>query len=718
MDTVAKHPHMVKQWNFKKNIGYDINLTPAGSKDIVWWRCKKCGYEWQAQIDSRKTSAGHCPCCEERVVVVKGITDLFSLVPNIKEFYDYEANIDINPEELSVTSQIQVNWKCNKCGYKWHTSVGTRIVGDNGSYKVKSCPACLGQVRTKSYGEEYPELAKKFVDKLNGCSLYDIVESKYSNKNYYWKCDICGEVFESSIKRIIRSINSETKGCSYCAGKKVTKQNSFAALHPEVMDEFSHDNEIDPFTVTEKSGLNVSWICRNNPEHKWMATFYSRANGQGGCNICRGYNYGIMFYEEHSDFEKYYDTENNERPFTSYSNRSNEYVWWKCDKNHSFKWSIINFSRGGTFKCPICSNRQLLVGENDLKSQYPDLALEFDAAKNNILPEEILYTNTDDSIWWLCREGHSFQRSIWYRVNIVRECPICNRTIVVKGINDFQTKYPKVSYVWDYESNIRTPDSISDKSDGKYSFICRRGHHYEIYLSTAKKYHFKCPVCSYKLIQPGINSLVDTDEELSRELSRNEPRKPYELHKYSKYHALWECPICHGDYLYPINERNVGDKNCPYCNNRRVLAHFNSLLAKAKEWSSSNELAADQVLRTTIHYGLWECPKCHGEYSYSIKDRYVGDNSCPYCNNQKPLAGYNTLKVKCEDLMREWNYRSNYLIINPDSILPTYSEEVWWICNCGKSYKMSPKKRLYYQKRHMKSCPYCKGRRRKKYRHF
>ena len=41
--------------------------------------------------------------------------------------------------------------------------------------------------------------------------------------------------------------------------------------------------------------------------------------------------------------------------------------------------------------------------------------------------------------------------------------------------------------------------------------------------------------------------------------------------------------------------------------------------------------------------------------------------------------------------MREWNYQSNYLIINPDSILPTYSEEVWWICNCGKSYKMSPK---------------------------
>lgn len=68
--------------------------------------------------------------------------------------------------------------------------------------------------------------------------------------------------------------------------------------------------------------------------------------------------------------------------------------------------------------------------------------------------------------------------------------------------------------------------------------------------------------------------------------------------------------------------------------------------------------------------------------------------------------------------MKEWNYRSNYLIVNPNNILPTYPEEVWWTCECGKNFKMSPKKRLYYLKRHMKACPYCKGRRRKKYRHF
>lgn len=866
MDTIAKHPHMVKQWHFKKNTAYDINLTPAGSKDTVWWRCKKCGYEWQAQINTRKVSAGHCPCCEERVVVVKGITDLFTMVPDIKDFYDFDANTDINPDELSVTSMTKVNWKCDTCGYKWQTGVGARVVFDNGTYRAKACPACLGLKRSISYGDEYPELADKFEDELNGCSLYDIIESKYQDENYFWHCDICDEVFESTIYSMIRSRASKSKGCSYCAGKKVTREKSFAALHPEIMDEYDPTNKIDPYSVTERSGQSVKWICRNNPEHRWMAKFDARAKGQGGCNICRGYNYGLMFYEEHADFEQYYDTANNERPFNSYSNSSNEYVWWKCNKNHSFRWSIINFSRGGVFKCPICTNRQLLVGENDLKSQYPDLALEFDSAKNNILPEEILYTNTDDSIWWLCKEGHSFQRSIWYRVNNVRECPICNRTIVIKGINDFESTYPDITSIWDYAANARTPDSISDKNNDKYTFKCQKGHRYETLLRSVIYNDFQCLVCNFKLIQPGINSLVDTDGTLAKEWSPNDVRKPYEFHKYSKYNALWECPTCHGDYSYPINERKVGDDSCPYCNNRRVLAHFNSLLAKdsvlAREWSSSNELSADQILRTTSYYGRWNCPTCHGEYSYSVRDRYVGDDSCPYCNNRKvligvnsladideelakewsnnnekgpteylrtssytalwtcptcqgdypytirdrevgdnscpycnnrkalagyntletvlddidliwsdsndkdytellptssydaewkcgvcnglykeavysfvpkhlngeddcpycknkkPLPGFNTLKVKCEDLMSEWNYRSNYLIVNPDEILPTYPEEVWWTCKCGKNYKMSPKKRLYYQKRHMKSCPYCKGRRRKKYRHF
>ena len=131
-----------------------------------------------------------------------------------------------------------------------------------------------------------------------------------------------------------------------------------------------------------------------------------------------------------------------------------------------------------------------------------------------------------------------------------------------------------------------------------------------------------------------------------------------------------------------------------------------------------NKGKPSEYLRDSSYAVLWTCPRCKGDYSYPICNRRVGDNSCPYCNNKKVMPGLNSLAIQNKDLMAEWNYKNNYLIVNPDTILPTYSENVWWTCKCGKNYKMSPKKRLYYQKRNMQSCPYCKGRRRKKYRNF
>ena len=49
-------------------------------------------------------------------------------------------------------------------------------------------------------------------------------------------------------------------------------------------------------------------------------------------------------------------------------------------------------------------------------------------------------------------------------------------------------------------------------------------------------------------------------------------------------------------------------------------------------------------------------------------------------------------------------------------ILDTYSQKVWWNCKRSSEHKypLSPADKVFYQKRHRESCPYCKGRRRKK----
>lgn len=48
-----------------------------------------------------------------------------------------------------------------------------------------------------------------------------------------------------------------------------------------------------------------------------------------------------------------------------------------------------------------------------------------------------------------------------------------------------------------------------------------------------------------------------------------------------------------------------------------------------------------------------------------------------------------------------------------------YTDKVWWICkDFNHNYQMAPKQRVYYHKRHMKACPYCKGLRQEKLHFF
>jgi DNA-directed RNA polymerase subunit RPC12/RpoP len=111
----------------------------------------------------------------------------------------------------------------------------------------------------------------------------------------------------------------------------------------------------------------------------------------------------------------------------------------------------------------------------------------------------------------------------------------------------------------------------------------------------------------------------------------------------------------------------------------------------------------------------WLCPTCNGEYNYPINTREIGDDSCPYCNGTKILYGYNSFKIKHPKLMEEWDHINNYLLCNPEYILDTNPDKVWWICkDCNYKYFMSTKLRIYYQHRNMISCPHCKGLRQKK----
>lgn len=115
----------------------------------------------------------------------------------------------------------------------------------------------------------------------------------------------------------------------------------------------------------------------------------------------------------------------------------------------------------------------------------------------------------------------------------------------------------------------------------------------------------------------------------------------------------------------------------------------------------------------------WIYPACNQEYSALIKDVITENKSCPYCGNRRVLPGFNSFAAKHSELMKEWYVFPNYLLADADQMSGSRSTQVWWQCPKSKehAYKMSPKKRLLFQKRHREPCPDYKGRRRKK-RHF
>ena len=60
-DLQTKMPELASEWNYDRNIQKPSEFMP-GSRAKVWWKCNKCGYEWDAAIGSRSRGRG-CPKC-------------------------------------------------------------------------------------------------------------------------------------------------------------------------------------------------------------------------------------------------------------------------------------------------------------------------------------------------------------------------------------------------------------------------------------------------------------------------------------------------------------------------------------------------------------------------------------------------------------------------------------------------------------------------------
>lgn len=254
---------------------------------------------------------------------------------------------------------------------------------------------------------------------------------------------------------------------------------------------------------------------------------------------------------------------------------SHKKVWWICSKGHSYEQSVRSKCKG--IGCPVCSNKLVLKGYNDLATTNPKLLKEWDYEKNDILgisPYNIT-KGAEKKVWWICSNGHSYECFAYSKRENVG-CSICSKKRIKKGVNDIFTVHPNWKKYWDFELNEQckiNPYDIGRNSHTKVNWICSEcGIKFKRALSKTKDI-ILCSNCS---INSGVKSRIDTLISKSGSLldnnplvanewdyEKNEDLTPDKVTSNSIQKVWWICPNGHS-YKLDISHKTQG-RGCPKC---------------------------------------------------------------------------------------------------------------------------------------------------------
>ena len=143
--------------------------------------------------------------------------------------------------------------------------------------------------------------------------------------------------------------------------------------------------------------------------------------------------------------------------------------------------------------------RKLRKGINDLKTNFPNVAKQWDYVHNDGKTPSDVFAHSNLTANWKCDKcGFTWAAKISNRVRPGKQgCPACSGKVLATGINDLATTHPELAQEWDYEKNYPlTPKDVMHGSAKEYWWICHFGH--ESYLKSPNKrtsQHSGCPVC-------------------------------------------------------------------------------------------------------------------------------------------------------------------------------------------------------------------------------
>ncbi len=373
-----------------------------------------------------------------------------------------------NPSQVTKGMKVGKDWICIK-RHKWTAAVTDRVAGSG-------CPFCSGNrviAGENDFQTLFPELLQ-FVDGWDP----KLVKG-HSNKRVNWKCPL-DHKWIAQINSVTSIKERSKTPCPFCLNQRVLKGfNDLLTTHPNLaLEAFGWD----PSTEVAGSKYKKGWLCEFG--HTWDAVIYSRSGKQkSGCPYCAnqkvltGFNDLATINPDLANQADGWDPQ-------KVTIRANIKLKWICVKGH--QWEALLSNRGKGIGCPYCSNKKVLVGFNDLASQYPALALE----AHNWDPETVVSKSSNRTREWKCRIGHIYSTTPDRRIR-GDACPYCSSHQLLKGFNDLLTNYPAIAseaFEWD-------PSTLMSQSNKDRKWRCAEGHIWKTSPST-RVAGIGCPSCA------------------------------------------------------------------------------------------------------------------------------------------------------------------------------------------------------------------------------
>ena len=345
---------------------------------------------------------------------MKGVFSMDNSITNMKSHLVKEwseRNLPLSPDEVPYGSNKLYWWK-GSCGHEWEASAKARSAGEK-------CPICSGARVVAGINDlktMCPSLAEEWSTKNK---IKPTQVSVGSHKKVLWHGK-CGHEWTAVIKNRVRGA-----GCPYCSHNIVLPGfNDLASRFPNLAAEWSERNyPLRPNMVTAFKNKKVWWKCSLG--HEWHTLISTRAGGSQ-CPYCSG----IKLLKGFNDLTTTHPAIAAEWSELNYpllpdqvNEKSTKNVWWKC-RVCGNEWKAVINARVKGVSCPVCAERKVLKGYNDLATTDAELCKEWDYEKNNVEPTEIS-RNSHNRAWWLCKYGHSWNAKICERTHESKTCTVC-----------------------------------------------------------------------------------------------------------------------------------------------------------------------------------------------------------------------------------------------------------------------------------------------------